>query len=275
MNKDTYGEEIIVVHWTGGGRNWGDAIAPFLIKSLIKENKKLKTISINTIERKMHYSVIGSINQLLINSSVVVWGSGFIKKDLKNHITIPQKVCAVRGPLSREIYEICGVKCPEIYGDPALLMSQFYNPKNIQKKYCYGIIPHYIDKGNPWLNKFKSNKDVKIINIQNTEEELKSHRFINDILECEIILSSSLHGLIAADSYGIPSYWIELSNKVIGNGFKFRDYFLSVNRSVLTPIVIQGDESIQNISHHFYDYDIDIENIQRRLLESCPFKSKI
>lgn len=265
--------KIIIVHWPGGGRNWGDAIAPFIAKSLINEGDSLKIISNKDIESKTHYSIIGSINQALINPSVVVWGSGFIAesyKHLNNNVVTPQKICAVRGPLTKEVYQYRGVECPEIYGDPALLMSRFYNPKNIQKKYRYGIIPHYIDKKHPWLNGFKGNKDVKIINIQNTEEDLRSHRFINDILECEIILSSSLHGLIAADSYGIPSYWIELSNKVIGNGFKFRDYFSSVNRPVMTPIIIQSNESIKSISHHFYDYKIEID--LDKLLDACPFK---
>ena len=41
---------------------------------------------------------------------------------------------------------------------------------------------------------------------------------IKQIADCEII-SSALHGLIAADSLNIPNKWIKLSNKLVGNNF--------------------------------------------------------
>ena len=34
-----------------------------------------------------------------------------------------------------------------------------------------------------------------------------------------------MHGLIAADSLGIPNQWFALSEQVIGNGYKFADYY--------------------------------------------------
>ena len=95
-------------------------------------------------------------------------------------------------------------------------------------------------------------------------------RFVNEVNQCQIILSSSLHGIICGDSYGIPSYWIELSNKVIGKGFKFNDYFASVGRPLNDPIRPNLTDRIKDISHHFYDYEIDI-NLEK-LLEACPFK---
>ena len=49
--------------------------------------------------------------------------------------------------------------------------------------------------------------------------------FISQLTECEFILSSSLHGLIMADSFGIPNQWMVLSDKVEGKNFKFYDYY--------------------------------------------------
>jgi len=64
--------------------------------------------------------------------------------------------------------------------------------------------------------------------------------------ECEHILSSSLHGLICAQALGIKSRWILLSNNVLGDGFKFRDYASSMDTTI-TPKEIYGDQTIKNL----------------------------
>lgn len=158
-----------------------------------------------------------------------------------------------------------GFKCPEVYGDPALLYPRFYQP-NVKKKYAIGIIPHYIDQDNPWLNKFKDNPNVNIINILDPT----INTFVDEINKCEMILSSSLHGIICGDSYGIPSYWIELSDKVIGKGFKFIDYFKSVKRPDIKPIEITEDSMISDMKFHNYKISIDLD----LLYNECPFKIK-
>jgi pyruvyltransferase len=177
----------------------------------------------------------------------------------------PNKIHAVRGPLTRDLLLKQGFDCPEIYGDPALLYPRFYKP-NIKKKYRFGIIPHYADFSDPWVQKFSNNPDVKIINIK----DRTCNKFIDDIHECEILLSSSLHGIIAGDAYGIPSYWIELSNKVHGKGFKFNDYFLSVKRPLVEPIRPKLETNIKDFSNTFYNYKIDID--LDLLYNACPFK---
>lgn len=50
---------------------------------------------------------------------------------------------------------------------------------------------------------------------------------LNKIAECETIVSSSLHGLVAADSLGIPNMRMKLSNHGFDFNvdFKFDDYY--------------------------------------------------
>jgi pyruvyltransferase len=239
--------------------NWGDSLNPILIEKISGR----KPILANT---NPNYLCIGSVLQWA-GPSTIVWGTGFIGEDRR--LSYKVDIRAVRGPLTRNIILNQGYDCPEVYGDPALLYTKFYKPKT-KKKYQYGIIPHYIDQKSPWLNQFKNNPNVKIIDIVVPSEEHRINRFIDEVNECEVILSSSLHGIILGDSLGIPSYWIELSDKVIGKGFKFTDYFLSVNRPVVNPIIPNSLDRIKDISSAFYKYKI---NIDLDLLYSvCPFK---
>ena len=115
---------------------------------------------------------------------------------------------------------------------------------------------------NKW--KDKESEGVKVINVLG--EDVNS--FVDQILECEVILSSSLHGIICGDAYGVPSYWIKLSDDVLGNGFKFKDYFESVKRLDNEPINWKG--KIEGLKLRPYEIDIDLD----KLLDACPFEKK-
>ena len=54
--------------------------------------------------------------------------------------------------------------------------------------------------------------------------------FMEQLNSCDYILSSSLHGLIFADSYNIPNLWVRFGSKVDGDGFKYRDYYEGVKK---------------------------------------------
>lgn len=256
---------INIVHWSCRKNNWGDEIAAFIAKEI--SGQRINSMRGDDRGDDIRYTVTGSINQWLTNDNTVIWGTGFISESSKLLIN-PTKICAVRGPLTRSKFLANGFDCPEVYGDPALLMPSFYYPK-IKKKYKFGIIPHYVDINNNWVKKYQNIPDVKIISITHTsKEEVYNHRFINELLECEMIFSSSLHGLIAADAYEIPSHWIELSNGVIGNGFKFHDYFMSVNRPIVEPFRPKAHTKIYELPIYDYTIDIDLD----KLVNSCPFK---
>lgn len=258
--------ENINITWWGDNGNWGDILNPHLVSLLSGIDKD----NINKIHLEddsdsyNKYYCIGSILNHTYSNNYEVWGSG-IENPFVGLQSKPKKIHAVRGPLTRETIINQGYECPEIYGDPALLYSRFYTPK-VNKKYKYGIIPHFLHKDHPWLDKFKDNPEVIIIDVQ----DFTINRFVDQINECEIIFSSALHGIICADSYNIPSYWIDLSDGGQVNKFKFHDYFLSVGRPLIEPIVPKKDDQIQDFLPLLYNYSTDID--LDKLLEACPFK---
>lgn len=159
-----------------------------------------------------------------------------------------------------------GFSCPEVYGDRGLLVPKFYNP-NVKKNFKLGIVVHYVDKNNKIIKVLKNKyiEDILFIDIQGNWREV-----IDNINKCEIIASSSLHGIITADAYNIPSLWIKLSDKVPGGNFKFHDYMLSVGRKQLEPFLLNKEYKLIDIINSVEDYKVNID--LEKLINSCPFK---
>lgn len=165
-----------------------------------------------------------------------VWGSGlkfasnveFVKK-AKN-----LQIFSVRGPETQQVLCSHGIECPAVFGDPALLMSLIY-PLEKQKKFKFGIIPH-VKQINDFETIYNQIPEDKLIAIK---PNISWQEYMKSLVNCEMILSSSLHGIIFADSYGIPALLVRHNGWLKGDSFKFLDYYHSTNRE---PIYIDSDE---------------------------------
>jgi pyruvyltransferase len=244
--------------------NWGDLLNPTLIQKI--SGKPLLHISdVKNITHKPVYIAIGSLlghDLSFCKDNLVIWGTGFMCETECLNIA-PREIHAVRGPLTRDKLLSQGYNCPEVYGDPALLCPKLYKNNNKQR-YKLGIIPNYVDKELiPPV--FQDDPNVLIIDIQSG-----IHQVIDQICSCRKIVSSSLHGIIAADAYGVPSKWLKLSDNVLGNGFKFYDYFYSVGRMNEEAIELNDTISIDNILDEFDYYKLDFNADE--LWDACPFK---
>ena len=142
------------------------------------------------------------------------------------------RILAVRGPLTRERALECGADCPPVYGDPALLLPMFYAPGEPKQRARIAVVPHYFDK--PFVfARWRPPSVCKLIDIQGRIETV-----IDDVVGCDHILSSSLHGLIVAHAYGVPALWVRFGDRLIGDGSKFADYLRSVHMPVDEPILL-------------------------------------
>lgn len=254
LNRKLY----LPLYWYNGEKNFGDDLNVFLVEKLSQK----KVISINPkYFLAPHYFCIGSILER-INHNSIIWGSGLISE--KSTVKQPKKVYAVRGPKTRELFLKNNIDCPEVYGDPALLLPLFYTPSNL-KKYKIGVIPHYIDKEIASKLEIFNNNTIKIIDIQ--QENI--FNFVEEVSQCEIILSSSLHGLIIADAYNVPNIWIKFSGNILGGNFKFYDYFESVGRNDIKACIVNQSSLLEDIISSKKAYAIKIDLLM--LLQSCPF----
>lgn len=254
----------IFLHW-GNVKiirdNWGDALNPVLFKCLTGK----EPIHYKKFENKLNkpvYTMIGSFLQNVKDPKTVVWGTGFMNYDSEVKV-VPQKICAVRGPLSRNKYLENDIECPEVWGDPALLYPIFYQPKSKKKKYKFGFLAHHRDQGSE-LTRVFARPDILSINIKSPINQV-----VDEIHQCEYTISSTLHGIIASDAYGIPSIRVKLTDKVLGDGFKFDDYFASVDRELNKPVQVTKDLNIDDLINHYTDSKpyLDV----KKLIDACPF----
>lgn len=237
----------ILVDWSKRLNNFGDILNPYIIRNL--SSKKIINVRSDYCNSE-HLLAIGSVLDRATKSSVI-WGSGFISEESR-FIEAPKKIMAVRGPKTRQLLMNQNIECPEIFGDPALLLPGIFK-KEISKKYETGIIPHYIDKNNNWLKPVS--QSVKIIDLQDPNPL----NVIEQILQCENILSSSLHGLIVADAYNIPSLWVKFSENVTGGNFKFQDYYQAIKDDTNKPFKICQDTSIDTLLKHCRVHEINLD----------------
>lgn len=250
--------------------NLGDELNFYLIKALT--SYKIFNYADLYVKPRMNFCCIGSIiDSDMLNKDSIIWGTGAIEgiKKIGFH---PRKICAVRGKLTREYLISQGIDCPAVYGDPALLTPLVYNPR-VKKKYVMGIIPHYVDMNNPLVTYLQNLLPgrISVIKMQGYNDW---HEVIDEIKQCDFVISSSLHGLILADAYQVPNVWIEFSDKVYGKGFKFKDYFSAVHRDTKDPVLITDKstlEGLQQICLQWKNISIDL----KYLIDSCPFNIKI
>lgn len=230
---------LVKVHWGRGLKNFGDCLQPDTLR-----HYGLLPVYVPTMA-KSDIIMAGSILDMVPdNYSGYVIGTGGGAKDL---VFQNAKVKVVRGHLTHKrlpphLYKQCKL------GDCGLLCRLVY-PAKVNKKYKLGIIPHFIDANNPaptMLQK-KYPNDITVISPLGNPRKI-----IHKIKECEAIISSSLHGLIIADAFGIPSRrWVDRNTQPINHpqikyDLKFDDYYSSIDFSE-DPISLNGDELLQTL----------------------------
>jgi Polysaccharide pyruvyl transferase len=223
------------------GYNAGDFIAYFL-SPLIAGRMPFMTGMMDGHIRSAARGGLAVVGSILHFGPRYSWGPGLIQHPQPLKATT-ETIFAMRGPKSyRDMVRQRPppIRIPNIVGDIGSFMSWFYQPHNQVQRYELCIIPHYVDKNAPFIAKLKkimnsSNDDLAILDIT-----APVTRLMDDIVKCRFILSSSLHGIIFSDSYGIPNAHVELSGKVFGKGHKFDDYYESVHRTTTPRHVLNG-----------------------------------
>ena len=250
----------IALHWSRSKPNFGDALSPLICARVAG-----RPVVWAPAER-CDVIAIGSLLQRLKehfwSRRVHVWGTGFIESvpchRSRHHFH------AMRGPLTAALID--GVDADVALGDPGLLVHLLMEgrPPPRRRIGCL-VIPHYKDRGRPQLQEAVDG----LLHVEVADVFAPPLEILDRIRASDCVLSSSLHGLIAADALGVPNAWIELSDALRGGDFKFRDYYgvfgIEPHALALTRgLLVDPGPAVAAWSRP------GLETIRRRLLERFP-----
>ncbi len=209
---------------------------------------------------------------------IKIFGSGFIMPPNieQAHFIDNMEFYALRGKLSLECCEkMTGYDLSDIpLGDPGLLIKRFYpDITDTPKLYDVGIVQHFKDKESPLVNNIKlRNLTFKFIDILQPTKQ-----FASEVASCRFILSSALHGLICADSLGIPNKHILFTENNGSSTYKYRDYYSVFSNVIYDPVILPHntitDEDIAKFTAQYNIAPEDVDKIIDALEAAFPYKS--
>ncbi|MDR1305188.1 MAG: hypothetical protein LBK76_08205 [Verrucomicrobiales bacterium] len=157
-----------------------------------------------------------------LTAECVIWSAGFIAAPPSGRIFFrAMNFQALRGKLSRGHAErITGTRLDVPLGDGGLLYPLLLKRRPPVTR-AVGLIPHVSEWDLPVFAALRARIP------RSTLIDLRAEPLtvLEQIAACETILSSALHGLIAADGLGIPNRRLIVSDRLIGGNFKFDDYY--------------------------------------------------
>lgn len=214
--------------------NLGDALSPIMV-SLVTS---LPTRHVAQNSTGPRLGAVGTIGHGFSGGDVWIWGTGSSKYRNAGAPAAERElfrydgrtnfhVSATRGPVSWKILTDGKSSLTPVYGDPVWLLPQFY-PAKVKKRYKLGVIIHLADladrayEAHPKPEYIRYNvadaeaSDVVLINTvtEVTTEALRER--LDLILSCERLVSTSLHGMVFAESYGIPCLYFAPRGRNVG-----------------------------------------------------------
>lgn len=193
-------------YWDTDTRNFGDTLTPVILRHL--------GYQLERVDRGEHRKVlaVGSVMNAL-RPGDTVWGTG-VQHD-RRYKADGATFLAVRGPLTRSCID--GATVPQVYGDPALLLPEVYDP-DVTVTHRVGILPHFVD-ATPARARYPDALYIDALS--------GWRRIVEQIKSCERLITTSLHGVIVADAYGIPCTWhASYTDALVSTNLKFQDHFL-------------------------------------------------
>lgn len=250
-------EAPINLHWWQGVPNFGDVLSSLVVAHVSGRPVK------HTGPKRAELWAIGSLMHVLRRNREdlavrpVVWGTGqlgHVMRDVVDHVDIR----LLRGPLGAALL---GVEARR-FGDPGLLVKDVLGA-GPERQEMIGLVPHHTQVDDPLIRAaLKAEPRLKMIDPGQPCEEV-----CMEIASCAHVVSASLHGLIVADAYGVPSTWLHPGAQ---SHFKYYDYAASVGRTLPLPLRLEDLGAALPGLNDRLEYEDGIAACQSALYETFP-----
>ena len=255
--------KTLKLYWSRSKPNFGDVMSPLICERLAG------CPVVYAPRRRCDMVALGSLldrfRERFFHPRVHVWGTGFIEAGPPRESRFHYH--AVRGKHSARLIQGPTI---ETFGDPGLLADVLWPElKKTAPRHRVGLVPHYEDRTEPHVRTLANSlNSCTVIDVFDDVTEV-----LRQIAGCECVLSSSLHGLIVADAFGVPNAWIKLSEKVRGQDFKFRDYYsiYGLDDQMVPLRTEQIDKKAVDAIVETHDRP-GLETIKNHLLKAFPFR---
>lgn len=197
-----------------GPHNFGDELGAVILRKL---GYKVKRVAFKDADVLLTGTMLDPAENKNPTAMVLGTGSGHTHEAQHKF-----KVLAVRGNLTADVLGLENA----VLGDLGLLSSRIWHKELAQ--YDIGVVRHYVDKDEyPFA-------DIVIDATEPVEQVIKK------ISSCRVIMSSSLHGIIVADSYGIPNMRIARDDVITGD-WKWLDH----KSALIKPVADVQDDLLK------------------------------
>ena len=210
---------------------------------------------------------------ILSSSPVFVWGAGYNQLPTETALPYQKRIfhaAAVRGKESLRRISKTQQFYPEtpVLGDPGILAPLCIKTSS-KKKYSYCIIPHYVDFNLRQIKTLHNSLQNSIV----VDVTKNCKDILNYISQSDFVISSSLHGLILADTLGVPCAWLSFSDKICGGEYKYDDFYSVFGykkKCLYYPESKNFD--LKEINSYMSDYNFQpsINFLQKQLIRAFP-----
>lgn len=241
------------------GINLGDEIGPHIVSHVSK--RKINKASIQDADLLSVGSILSWPPARF--KPYNIWGSGTLQPGKID--SAKYKIHLLRGPLTKSLLNI-PYSVP--YGDPGILCSQVWEGSK-DKVYEWGIIVHLNQRKQDWVDRLQKNSKNSILINLNDKDIPKVMRLISS---CKKIASTSLHGLVIADSYRVPNIWLWRGALHSGGQWKFFDYFSGINRDYVDNVDPEAIDSLDGVvlKAGQFGYFSKIESVSSQIISAFP-----
>lgn len=204
--------------------NLGDALSATVTAAIAG----LPIVRRNFDDKGERLVAVGTIGHAQRNGIAHLWGTGLdatrnaFNPSLGRFAVPPDTtlvVHAMRGRNSAARLRQAGVPAPEVHGDPVWFMPKLIGHRPVEPRYELGIVLHITEltAATPAAGPLPDYRRyhippslagvVKIINTYTETDTESLLARVDEIRACRRIASTSFHGLVIPETFGIPNIW--------------------------------------------------------------------